>query len=345
MEAAMTFLNLTFLNNSLASWLAAMLIFVAILVILLALRNHLLARVIKLMRINRLGADEVALDLISHTRSYFIFGLALFSGSLALNFPDRIEAVLQLAIVAIALLQSAVWGTRFIDHTVNRVVARRQQSDVDNTAGIKLIGLVVRIAVWVVVALIILENIPGLKVDSLVTSLGISGIAVAFALQRILGDLFASFSIALDKPFVEGDFIVVGDYQGTVERIGLKSTRLRSLQGEQIVISNSDLLASRVQNFKRMRDRRVSYLLKVPRKTPQEQLEQIPEMVKELIDSQPSVRFNRAHLREISENAFIYEIVYFLLSPDYDVYMDVQQSINLAMIQLFAGEEIQFTPR
>jgi hypothetical protein len=184
----MTFLNLTFLNNSLGSWLAAMLIFVAILVVLLALRNHLLVRVVRLMRIDRLGVDEVVLDLISHTRSYFIFALAFFAGSLALNFSDRVEAVLQLAIVAISLLQSAVWGTRFIDHTVNRVVARRQQSDVDNTAGIKLIGLMVRVAVWVVVALIILENIPGLKVESLVTSLGIGGIAVAFALQRILGD-------------------------------------------------------------------------------------------------------------------------------------------------------------
>jgi small-conductance mechanosensitive channel len=338
----MPFLTWTFLNNSVATWIAALLTFILILGFLVALRNHLLVRIIRLTHIQRMGVDELAIDLIANSRYYFLYALAFYSSSLVLNLPDRVEALLRTGMVIVALLQVAVWGGRLINHTVTQVVARRQQTETDNTAGIKLLGLLARVAVWALVLLVIADNIPGFRVNTLITSLGIGGIAVAFALQRILGDLFASLSITLDKPFVEGDFIVIGEQQGTVEHIGLKSTRLRSLHGEQIVISNSDLLASRIQNFKRMRERRVTINLKISPKTPYEKLLRIPELVQKIIETQPSVRYGRTHFREVGESSFIYEIVYTMLTPDYEVYMDCQQEINLAILKVFQGEEIPF---
>jgi len=175
-----------------------------------------------------------------------------------------------------------------------------------------------------------------------VASLGIGGIAVALAVQNILGDLFASFSIVLDKPFVIGDFIIVGDLMGTVERIGLKTTRLRSLSGEQIIFSNSDLLGSRVRNYKRMYERRISFSLGVAYETSAEQLERIPRMIEEIVSSQPKVRFDRSHFKSFGDFALVFETVYYILTPDYTAYMDAQQAINIAIARKFAEEGIRF---
>jgi small-conductance mechanosensitive channel len=191
-------------------------------------------------------------------------------------------------------------------------------------------------------ALIALDNIPGVEVDTLVASLGIGGVAAALAVQNILSDLFASLSIALDQPFEIGDFIVFGGDMGTIERIGIRSTRVRSLSGEQLVISNTDLLDSRIHNYKRMAERRVVFSFGVVYETPPELLARIPGIVEEIIAQQGQTRFDRAHLKEFGDFSLNFEAVYYVLAPEYGTYMDIQQAINLALHARFEREGIEF---
>jgi small-conductance mechanosensitive channel len=200
---------------------------------------------------------------------------------------------------------------------------------------------VVRTAVWVVILLLALENL-GINVTALVAGLGVGGIAVALAVQSLLGDLFASLSITLDRPFVIGDFVIVGDYMGSVEQIGVKSTRIRSLGGEQIIMPNADLLGSRVRNYGRMAERRVVFSLGVAYETPREKLKRISEIIREHVQSQQDTRFDRSHFASYGPYALEFETVYYVLSPDYNRYMDIQQAIYFAIHEAFEREQIEF---
>jgi len=173
-------------------------------------------------------------------------------------------------------------------------------------------------------------------------SLGIGGIAVALAMQNILGDLFASLSIAIDKPFVIGDFIVLGEEMGTVEQVGLKTTRIRSLGGEQIILSNNDLLQSRIRNYKRLQERRAVFAIGVTYDTPADKLERIPELIRQAIEAQADARFDRAHFKSFGASSLDFEAVFYVLKPDYNVFMNVQQAINLQLVRSFAGQGIEF---
>jgi small-conductance mechanosensitive channel len=205
-----------------------------------------------------------------------------------------------------------------------------------------LASLVGRVVLWAIAALVTLDNL-GFNITTLMASLGIGGIAVALAVQNILGDIFSSVSIALDKPFVIGDFIVVDSFMGTVEYIGMKTTRLRSLGGEQIVFSNTELLKNRIRNYKRMQERRVAFEFGVAYETPAEELERIPQLVKEIVSNEKlETRFDRAHFKTYGDSALQFEVVYFVLDPDYNKYMDIQQDINLALLRAFRTRNITF---
>jgi small-conductance mechanosensitive channel len=182
----------------------------------------------------------------------------------------------------------------------------------------------------------------GIDITALVAGLGVGGIAVALAAQNILGDLFASWSIVLDKPFLVGDFIIIDGYSGTVEHIGLKTTRLRSLTGEQLIFSNSDLLKCRIRNYKRMQERRIVFSFGVLYETPLEKLKEIPGIVKDIITSIENTRFDRAHFASYGNYSLNFEVVYYVLSSDYTVYMDIQQKINLALFEEFQKKDIVF---
>ncbi|HPK54642.1 MAG TPA: mechanosensitive ion channel family protein, partial [Smithellaceae bacterium] len=189
--------------------------------------------------------------------------------------------------------------------------------------------------------LLVLDNL-GVNITGLVAGLGIGGIAVALAVQNILGDLLASLSIVLDKPFVIGDSIVVDSFSGTVEHIGLKTTRIRSISGEQLVFSNNDLLKSRIQNYKRMQERRVVFGFGVTYQTPLEKLPLINRIIREIIAAQPNSRFERVHFKEYGDSALNYEVVYFVMTPEYGIFMDVQETINLEIFRRFQEEGIEF---
>jgi len=224
---------------------------------------------------------------------------------------------------------------------IDRRAHRAGGPDPALAGSLDIIIFIAGLVVWAMAFLLALDNL-GIQIKPLLAGLGIGGIAVALAVQTVLGDLLASMSIALDKPFTIGDALQVDDINGTVEHIGVKSTRLRSLSGEQIIMSNADILKSRVRNNGRMRERRTSFWLNVTYGTPAGQLRAIPGVVREIIEQQPKTRFDRCHLLNFSDWALRFEVVFFMTVPDYNAYADVQQAINLAIVERFNAMGVEF---
>jgi small-conductance mechanosensitive channel len=196
------------------------------------------------------------------------------------------------------------------------------------------------VAIAALVVLLALDAF-GVNITALVTGLGIAGVAVALAVQNVLGDLLASLSIALDKPFVVGDTINFDQFTGTVENIGLKTTRLRALSGEQLVVANAELLKARIRNFQGQRERRVMFTLTFPLSTPPAAMARVPVLVRDAVTAQPETRFDRSHFSAITDQALAVETVYYVTSGDYALYMDVQQRINLALLEALAASDVQ----
>ncbi len=283
-------------------------------------------------------SDDVLVAVLLATRTWFIVAVALIAGLTFAALPAEAARVVSKVTVVVFLLQVAIWGHTAIGVVMGRVVSSGTGSVVTTASAI---AFLVRLAFWSLLVLLLLDNL-GFDVTAIVAGLGVGGIAVALALQNILGDLFASLAIALDKPVVHGDFVVIGDFMGTVERIGLKTTQLRSLSGEQIILANGDLLSSRIRNYKRMQERRVVLKFGVIYQTAEPVLRQIPGMVREAITAQDRTRFDRAHFSGFGASSLDFEAVYFVLDADFNVHMDIQQAIGLALVQRFAAEGIEF---
>jgi small-conductance mechanosensitive channel len=285
--------------------------------------------------------DDHLVTLLAKTRLLFWIFLGALLGSLFLDLPPRAQAVVTSAFIIALLLQSGIWGAVLI----RAIVAGYQEAVGEERPGelatLNLIAFIARIAVWSLVVLLALDNL-GIDITALVAGLGIGGIAVALAVQNILGDLFASLSIVLDKPFVIGDFLIVGDLMGTVEHVGLKTTRVRSLSGEQLVFSNADLLNSRIRNFGQMYERRVVFKIGVTYETPREKLKRIPTILREIIEDRENVRFDRSHFQDYGAYSLNFETVYYVLSPDYAVYMDIQQDIYFELHERLEQEGVEF---
>ncbi|HEX6058783.1 MAG TPA: mechanosensitive ion channel family protein, partial [Gemmatimonadaceae bacterium] len=285
--------------------------------------------------------DDLGVELVGRTRAYFILALALSAGAHLLVLPARVLAAVRVVTILATLFQLAVWGTTLIDYALRRYAARDPEHAGANKMMVGVAGFLLRALLWGVILLLALENL-GFDVTALVAGLGIGGVAVALAVQNVLGDLLAAMAIVADKPFVVGDFIILDGYMGTVEHIGMKTTRLRSLGGEQIVIGNADLLGSRIRNYKRMYERRILFTIGVTYDTPREKLERIPATIRAAVEAQEGVRFDRAHFFRFGDSSLDFETVYYVLSPDYTRYMDVQQAINLALVARFAEDGIEF---
>ena len=286
------------------------------------------------------AVDDLIAAALESTKNFVLFVAAVWGGARFLNLGAA-DMYIDYALLIAVVLQLAMWANRMVSaYIIFYTDARRE----DNPAAVSVVqgvSFLVRLVIWSIALLLVVDNL-GYDVTALVAGLGISGIAVALALQNILGDLFASLSIVLDKPFVIGDFIIVGDLMGVVERIGLKTTRVRSLSGEQLIFSNSDLLSSRVRNFKRMQQRRVPFGFGVLYQTTPEQLEAIPPMVREIIESLEGTRFDRAHFKSFGDSSYDFEVVYYVDTSDYNAYMDIQQAINLAICRGLAERGIEF---
>ncbi|MEW6718766.1 MAG: mechanosensitive ion channel family protein [Chloroflexota bacterium] len=337
----MELLETTIWGNSLKSWGSALLIFLFTTLILHFFKRVILQRLVVLVQKTKTDVDDIVAELIDQTKFLFLLMISAYFVSLTLTLPPIVYTTARTIVIIIVLIQVGFWSTGLITSLVNRRVRKQLPEDAGEATAINARGIIAKIALWVIIALWSLDNIPGVEVNTLIASMGIGGIAVALAVQNILGDLFASLSIVLDKPFVIGDSIVVDEYTGTVEHIGLKSTRIRSLTGEQLVFSNSDLLKSRIRNYKHMEERRISFTIGVDIKTPYDKLISIPDMVKEIVEVNEMVSCDRVHLVQIGDFSYLYEIVYHVLTSDQRVYLNIQPAINLGIIKRFEDEGIE----
>jgi len=336
----MGILERTLCGNTLATWLLALAVAALVFLILNLLKRVAARWVHAWVSRTRTDLDDLVVELFRRTWFLFLLAVAIYAASLVLSLP-HIETELRVVLLALFLAQVAVWGSGVIDYVVSRQVKKRRKKETASATAIYVLSFVGKVVLWAVVVLLALDNVPGVQVDTLIASMGIGGVAVALAVQNVLGDLFASLSIVLDEPFAVGDSINVGEYTGTVEHVGLKSTRVRSLTGEQLVFSNSDLLNSRIRNYGRMAERRVSFTLGVACDTPYEKLTEIPGIVQEIVDAQPRARFGRTHFKTYGDFTLNFEIVYYVLSAEYTTYMDVRHAINLEIFRRFAEEEIE----
>lgn len=286
--------------------------------------------------------DDMLVEVLASTNRWLLLLVSVLIGVGFLDLPDRWAArVSQLWFVALAL-QIALWANTAVTLGLRRHAQRHAGAGPANgSAAAMLISWGLRTILWAIVLLAMLSNL-GVNVTAFVASLGVGGIAVALAAQNILGDLFASVAIAVDKPFEVGDFIVLGSIAGTVEVVGVKTTRIRSLGGEQVVMSNTELLKQTVSNYKRLQQRRIVFGFRVTYQTPVDRVRQIPEVVRKIVGESERLRFDRAHFKAYGESWLEFEVVYIVLDPDYNLYMDEQQRINLRLMEEFAGLGVEF---
>ena len=327
--------------NEPADFLAALAIALAVWIALAVAKRYggrLLARIAK--RTEALWGDLLA-GTVRATSLILLTPVALHAGFSVLEAPARLARLIELTAMLALLMQAALWANRLIALWMEQKVEASRERGTEGATALSLLTFAARVALWSVVLLAALDQL-NFDITALVAGLGIGGIAVALAAQNILGDLFASLSIVLDKPFVVGDFIVVDGLRGVVERVGIKTTRVRSLDGELLVLPNNELMKSRIHNYRQMEERRVLFAVGVTYQTPAEKVKAIPGWLREAVEAVPRTRFDRAHFKEYGDSALVFEIVYYVLDRDYNPYMDVQQSINLAIFERFAREGVEF---
>jgi small-conductance mechanosensitive channel len=278
--------------------------------------------------------DDYLLRLLENTRSFGILGLSVFLALYLVHLggPFAAETIFRSIALVLLFVQAGVWANNMLDVVLERGFRFALQDESARKTAAGVVRWFALVVVWACVFLLILSALH-IEITPLLAGLGVGGIAIGFALQQILGDIFCSVALVLDRPFEVGDFIITGEHMGTVEQIGIKTTRVRSLTGEQIIIPNSDLLGSRVRNYKRMQERRIVFGFGVTYATPADKLERIPGIVREIVASVEKTRFDRAHFLKFGDSALEFEVVYYVLSPDYNLYMDIQQKINLALVR------------
>jgi small-conductance mechanosensitive channel len=325
-------------GNTVAAWLLALGILAGALVVLWLFRVLLRKRVTRHLD-SPTDIPQFLLDLLERTNLALLFFPLLFVALRSLELPHRAETVLRVAAMLTFLLQGALWLSGFADFWFGRY-KRNHQNDPSALTTITAVGFMAKIALWAIILLVALDNL-GFNVTALVTGLGVGGVAVALATQNILGDLFASLSIVVDKPFVIGDQIIVGDHTGTVEYIGLKTTRLRSVNGEQIVFGNGDLLKSVIRNMQRVRDRRLVFRFNIDLGVRPDQLAAIPAMVKIAVEAHPELKFERAMVQKITNHGVELEATTYVVSTARP-YADVQHDVYVELFRRLRGEGIEF---
>ncbi len=331
----------TFLGNTVWSWGVALVMAVVVFAVLRIAKGVLLRYAGAFAAKTETQIDDMVVETFKHTKPFFLVVVSLYMGTRILTFPENIGSLIRGLMVVVLFSQVALWGNATLTFWLGHYGRKKAAGDPSMLTTLGALGFFGRVVVWGTVLLVALDNL-GIDITALVAGLGVGGIAVALAVQNILGDLFASLSIVFDKPFVIGDFIIVDDILGTVKHIGLKTTRIQSLSGEEIVMANSSLLGSRIRNYKRMYERRVVFTLGVTYQTPHEKLEKIPRIIQEIIESQHLTRFDRSHFSLYGDFSLNFETVYFVKDPGYNKYMDTHQAINLAIYKKFSEEGIEF---
>jgi small-conductance mechanosensitive channel len=319
------------LGNSLADWILAAIVVAGIWLLLWMIRGIVSARYPRYMGDGHPTAIRLIAYLVGHTKQFIFISLALYAAEELLTFPPTIHKISSSIVVILLLLQVGIWAGRALQFYLEIKQRRGGASDRDFASSLDIVKFVSMALIWSLVVLLALDNL-GVNITALLAGLGVGGVAVALALQNVLGDLFASLAIALDKPFVVGDSLVIDNCVGVVERIGIKTTRIRSESGEQIILSNADILKSRVRNFGMLDERRALIGVNVAYDTPLEKLREVPDWVRSIVAAQRGTRFERCHLKTLGEWALQYEISFFTRDTQAHPLLDLQQAVNLEIL-------------
>jgi len=319
-------------------------IFIGLIVILKVFQVIVLARLHKLALRTKTDLDDMLIEVFKTIKPPFYFFISVYFAIKVLNVHEMFNKVLLVLFLVSIVFEIVQALSRVLDYIMRKYLNKNKEEGEDNQHAdsvIKLLQVLVKLVLWVVGLILILSNL-GIDVTSLVAGMGIGGLAIALALQNVLSDLFAAFSIYIDKPFKAGDFIRLGTDSGTVEKIGMKTTRLRTLQGEQLIVSNQELTNARVQNFRRMDNRRVNFKLGFTYDTPAKKLKTIPKMIEDIVNSVDMAEFDRCHFVEYGDSALIFDIVLFIGSKEMPDYLAAREKINLAIYEKFEKEKIDF---
>lgn len=333
------FLGEIFWGNSIYNYLLSLGLFLGGMVVLIILQKIVLMQIRALSKKTSTSLDDFVVFLIEKKILPILYVLALYFSAKQLVLSEPVNKAINIITIATLVIQI----TRLIAAVLIKFLEKHSEyraSQGEQTAT-KTMTTIVQLVVWSVGIVFLLDNL-GFNVSAVIAGLGIGGVAVALAAQNILGDLFNYFVIFFDKPFREGDFVIVGDLMGTIEHIGIKTTRIRSLGGEELVFSNTDLTTSRLKNYKQMRERRVLFSLGVTYQTKNTQMATVSKVIKEIIQDVEDTRFDRAHFKDFGNFSLNIEVVYYVLNPDYNHYMNIQEKINLAIQKRFEQEGIEF---
>ncbi len=329
-------LNYYFLDNSIKGYLIALGFFVLAIIVLKIFKQIIIVKIKKLADHTKTEFDNLLIKTVDSIGWPFYLFFSLYFAFKFIIIPGILEKIVFYLLLIIGIYYVVRGIQKIIDYGFHKIIEKKQ-----DTAVVNLLSKITKIVLWVIAIIIILQNL-GYNISTLAAGLGIGGLAIAFAIQNILGDIFASFSIYFDRPFQIGDFIIVGSDMGTVKKIGIKSTRIQTLQGEELVISNKELTEIRIHNYKKMEKRRIVFTFGVVYKTPTEKVRKIPDIVKNIINSVNLAETDRVHFNKFGDSSLNFEVVYYLNSSDYNEYMDVQQQINLAIKQEFEKEKVEF---
>jgi small-conductance mechanosensitive channel len=278
--------------------------------------------------------------LIGNTKQILFFAVALDVARTSITLPEQIQHSVSKVVMILVLIQVGLWAGRAVRFYLE-MKERERGADRVFAGSLGVINFVARMLIWSLVILVALDNL-GVNITALLAGLGVGGVAVALALQNVLGDLFASLSIALDKPFVIGDNLTIDTFIGKVEHIGIKTTRLRSESGEQIILSNADILKSRVRNFSRLADLRILATIRLTYDTPSDKLKEMPRLLENIVREHAQARFERCHLKTLGESSFLFELSYFVLQPSVNPVLDLQQAVNFRIVDELRRLGVEF---
>jgi small-conductance mechanosensitive channel len=334
------FLNQIYFGNTILKYIEALGIFVLVIIVVKIFRLIVLRRLKKWAAKTKTTFDDFILNGIKKSIIPILYYSAIYFSAQSLNLSDAVRSIFNVLSIVVVTIFIIRLITSTLDYSIKSYSAMQDAAD-QKAKQLKSISALARMVIWGVGLIFLLDNL-GFDISAVVAGLGIGGIAVALAAQTILGDLFSYFIIFFDKPFELGDYIKVGDKNGTIEHIGVKTTRIRALNGEQLVFSNTDLTSSRLHNFKKLQKRRKVFMLGVIYETPAEKLKIIPDIVKDIITEVEKSEYDRGHFKSFGDFSLNFEFVYYVLSPDYSTYMDTQHNINMKIFNKFKEEGIEF---
>lgn len=336
------YLDFTLFNNTGEQYFNAIVVFFTLFIVLRVFKTVILIRLKQLAKKTENKIDDVIIKSIDSVHWPFFFIVAVFFGIRFLTLSVTFERWYGYFILIASVYYAVKTLNSIITVFTSQIMEKRKKEDkASETPAIYLMTTILKMAMWVFGLLFLLSNF-GINITSLIAGLGIGGIAIALALQNVLTDMFSSFSIYFDKPFQVGEFIIIGEFMGTVKHIGIKSTRIQSLSGEEIVMSNRELTSTTVKNYKRMKRRRIVFAFGVVYQTTSKKLDKIPTMVRGIIEKVEDATPDRIHFKAFGASSLDFEVVYYMEVSDYGKYMDAQQQINLEMVKAFEKEKIEF---